>query len=61
MENNSQLLHAKSSAYFGETRDRISQLLRLTIQTGFLTSTLSILMVALGDSHAKISSVYTLP
>ena len=37
-----QLYHAKSSAYFGETRDRISRLLRLTLQTGFLTSILAL-------------------
>ena len=37
-----QLYHAKSSAYFGQTRDRISRLLRLTVQTGFLTSILAL-------------------
>jgi len=36
------LYHAKSSAYFGETRDRISHLLHLTLQTGFLTSIFAI-------------------
>jgi len=36
------LYHAKSSAYYGETRDKISGMLRLTIQTGFLTSILAI-------------------
>jgi len=36
------LYHAKSSSCFGETRDRLSRLLRLTIQTGFLTSVLAI-------------------
>jgi len=37
-----QLYQAKSSAYFGETRDRISRLFRLTVQTGFLTAVLAI-------------------
>jgi len=36
------LYHAKSNTYFGETRDRISRLLRLTFQTGFLTSILAL-------------------
>jgi hypothetical protein len=31
-----QLFHAKASTYFGETRDQISHLLSLTIQTGLL-------------------------
>jgi len=41
------LYHAKSGAYFGETRDRISRLLRLTLQTGFLTSILTLPVVPL--------------
>jgi len=36
------LYRAKSSAYYGETRDKLSHMLRLTIQTGFLTSILAI-------------------
>jgi len=36
------LYHAKSNSYYGETRNRISRLLRLTIQTGFLTCILAI-------------------
>jgi hypothetical protein len=37
-----QLYHARSSSYLGETRDRLSYLYRLTIQTGFLTSILAL-------------------
>jgi hypothetical protein len=37
-----QLYHAKSSLYFGESRDRITRLLRLAIQTGLLTSILAL-------------------
>jgi len=36
------LRHARASSFFGETRNIISRLLRLTIQTGLLTTTLAI-------------------
>jgi len=36
------LFRAKNTSYFGETRDRISRLIRLTIQTGLLTTVLAI-------------------
>lgn len=42
-----QLYHAKANAYFGETHDKLSRLLRLTIQTGFLTSMLAVPMTPL--------------
>ena len=35
------LFHAKANAYLGETRDRISRILHLTVQTGFLTAILA--------------------
>jgi len=41
------LYHAKANAYFGETHDKLSRLLRLTIQTGFLTSILAVPMTPL--------------
>jgi len=54
------LRNAKSRAYFGETRDRISRLLRLTIQTGLLTT---ILALPTGPVflRAQDSSMYALP
>jgi len=53
------LYHAKSSSYFGETRDRISKVIRLTIQTGFLTSVLALLVPPLLLRH--VFGFYGLP
>jgi len=39
------LLHAKASSCFGEMRDLLSRLIRLTLQTGLLTSILALLVV----------------
>jgi len=36
------LYHAKANSHFGPTRDKLSSLIRLTIQTGLLTSALAI-------------------
>jgi len=52
------LYHAKSRSWFGEMRDRISRLLRLTIQTGFLTSVLAIPVAPL--FYRVHSGIYTL-
>jgi len=52
------LHHAKSSGCFGETRDRLSRLLRLTIQTGFLTS---ILAIPIAPLYIRVQvGIYTL-
>ena len=37
-----QLYHAHSISDFEDTRDKISQLIRVTIQTGFVTSILAV-------------------
>jgi len=54
------LYHAKSTAYFGETRDHVSRLLRLTIQTGFLTV---IIALPIGPLYLRVQSgtIYALP
>jgi len=52
------LYHAKASACFGETRDRFSRLLRLTIQTGFVTSILALPIAPL-YIHVQVG-IYTL-
>ena len=54
-----QLSHAKSSSYFRETRDRISHLLRLTIQTGFITCVFTIPIPIL--FYKNQASLYLLP
>ena len=56
----SQLYDAKSHAYFGETRDRISHLLRLTLQTGFLTSALALPIAPLYLIYQDSSRIYDL-
>jgi len=55
------LFHAKSSSYFGETRDKFSRLLRLTIQTGFLTSVLSLANIILGGIRTDVYLLNNLP
>jgi hypothetical protein len=52
----SQLYHAKSNSYFGETRDRVSRLLRVTIQTGFLTF---IVALPIGPLYFRVQSSTT--
>jgi hypothetical protein len=54
-----QLYHAKSSSYFGETRDRISGIIRVTVQTGFLTSALAVIVVVF--LLRGVFGVFTLP
>jgi len=53
------LYHATSSACFGEMQDRISLLLRLTLQTGFLTSILAMPVVPIYFTNG--SGIYSLP
>jgi hypothetical protein len=54
-----QLLNAKANVYFGKTRDAISRLLRLTVQTGFLTSILAIPIIPLFLESSPTGSVIT--
>jgi len=53
------LLHAKSSTYFGGTRDMLSRLIRVILQTGLLTSTLALLSMAF--VLGSLDSVYAIP
>lgn len=53
------LLHAKANSCFGETRDLISRLIRLIVQTGLLTSILALLVIPLNFRH--FVGLYTLP
>jgi len=55
------LYHAKSSACFGETRDRISNLLRLTLQTGFVTSILALPIGPLYLAYQFSGNPYDIP
>jgi len=41
------LLHAKANSYFGETRDLLSRLIRIVLQTGLLTTVLALLILLL--------------
>jgi len=41
------LLHAKSSAYFEQTRNLLSRLIRIILQTGLVTAVLALLVVPL--------------
>jgi len=41
------LLHAKASSCFGETRNLLSRLIRIILQTGLLTTTLALLFMSL--------------
>lgn len=52
------LLHAKAGSSFGETRDLLSRLTRIVLQTGLLTSILALVSASL--NFAKLNS-YTLP
>lgn len=52
------LWHAKSQAIFGEIRNTVSRLIRLTIQTGLLTSVLALLVLPLIVQNTVL---YTLP
>jgi len=52
------LYHTRTGASSGETYDRISHLLRLTIQTGFLTSALAIINI---PWSATGNNVLTIP
>jgi len=54
------LQNAKSKAYFGETKDIISRLIRITIQAGSLTSALA-LVVLIVYTEVKIGNMHTLP
>jgi len=52
------LYHAKSSTYFGVTRDKLSRLLRLTLQTGFLTAILALPIGPLYAIYQDTSSIF---
>jgi len=54
-----QLYHAKASAYYEEMRNKISRMLRLTIQTGFLTSILAIPIVPMYNSKIPGWNLFT--
>jgi hypothetical protein len=57
-----QLYQAKSNAYFGETRDRISRLFRLTVQTGFLTAILAVPISPLYMvTTVQVTNAFTIP
>jgi len=52
------LLHAQSQAYFGETRDMVTRFIRLTLQTGLLTSFLSICGLVLAASKISYYAIF---
>lgn len=52
------LYHTRTGASSEETYDRISHLLRLTIQTGFLTSALAIIVIPWSPTE---NNVFTIP
>jgi len=51
------LYHTRATASSGESYDKISRLLRLTIQTGFLTSALAIFVVPFPSADNNIFSM----
>jgi len=53
------LLHAKASSVFGETRDLLSRLIRIVLQTGLLTSLLALLTVGFYFGH--FNGLYAFP
>jgi len=53
------LYHANSHSYFGDTRSRASRIIRITAQTGLLTSILAIPIAPL-YAHFRASGVYGL-
>src|ERR1700754_1583975 len=55
-----QLTHAKSRTRYIETRDTISKINRLTIQTGLLTTILAILVVTV-ELSVRVGAMFTLP
>ena len=54
------LYHAKSASQFREMRTAISQIIRVTLQTGLLTSVLALLVPIFGDTLHS-GGFYTLP
>jgi len=53
------LLHAKANSYFGETRDLLTRLIRIVLQTGLLTSALALLVLPL--FFRNLIGIYALP
>jgi len=53
------LLHAKANSHFGETRDVISRLIRMILQTGLLTSLLALLVMPL--QFSDLVGLYGIP
>jgi len=52
------LYNTRASTYSGEIHDRLSRLLRLTIQTGFMTSLLAVLVIPL---YLENTFLYAIP
>jgi len=51
------LYHARANSDFRKTHDKLAKLIKLTVQTGFLTSALAVISLALSTSFG----VYVLP
>jgi len=55
------LCHARTKSFSGETYSKVSRLLRVTVQTGFLSSALAICIAALNFMSKRTHGLYLLP
>ena len=54
-----QLFHVRANSYFGEIRGKVAKLIKITVQTGFLTSALAITSLVL--SLTVSFGLYSIP